>query len=128
MTKLKKATFGLTALTLGAALMTGGLVGCGSSEATISVINRESGSGTRSGFEEIIGFTSEEVATFETVEAQTCTSTGAVITAISSNARKSAIGYASLSAVEQNTDKIKALSFDGVVANETNIANGTYKL
>lgn len=130
MTKsIKKVSLGLTAAVLVASISTLGLVGCGGSgEASISVINRESGSGTRSGFEEIIGFTSDEVATFESVEAQTCTFTGAVITAISSNARKSAIGYASLSAVEQNKDKVKALSFDGVAANETNIANGTYKL
>ncbi len=83
----------------------------------IACIGRESGSGTRDGFESITG-TSDAC-----VLAQELTSTGAVIEAVKSNSN--AIGYASFSAVE-GQEGIKVLTVGGVECTEENIANGTY--
>ncbi|HHT15733.1 MAG TPA: phosphate ABC transporter substrate-binding protein [Clostridiales bacterium] len=86
-------------------------------EGDIACIGREAGSGTRDGFESIT----------KTKDAnklvQELTSTGAVITAVASNA--SGIGYASSSAVE-GQEGIKVLTIDGVECTEENIANGSY--
>lgn len=57
----------------------------------ISPIGRENGSGTRDGFESIMGTADK------TVHAQELTSTGAVIEAVANN--PNAIGYASLAAI-----------------------------
>ncbi len=91
----------------------------GGSDLEISCIGRESGSGTRDGFESI------------TKTADSCkldqelTSTGAVITAVSSS--KNAIGYASLSSVE-GKDGVKALTIDGVACSEATVLDGTYAI
>ena len=66
----------------------------------ISCIGRESGSGTRDGFESITG--TEDACELD----QELTSTGAVIEAVAGN--PNAIGYASLSAVE-GKDTVKAV-------------------
>lgn len=85
----------------------------------IAVIGRESGSGTRDGFESITK--TEDKCQLD----QELTSTGAVIEAVRGN--KTAIGYASLSAVE-GQDGISALTVDGVACNEDTILDGTYKI
>lgn len=91
----------------------------GGSDLAISCIGRESGSGTRDGFESV------------TKTADKCkldqelTSTGAVISAIQNN--KNAIGYASLSAVEEQSG-IKALTVSGVACTEENVLSGTYSI
>ena len=86
-------------------------------ELAISCVGRESGSGTRDGFESVTG-TSEAC-----VLAQELTSTGAVISAVAAN--PNAIGYASLSAVE-GQDGIKALKVNGVDCSEETVLDGTY--
>lgn len=83
----------------------------------IACIGRESGSGTRDGFESIT----------KTKDAcklsQELTSTGAVIEAVKNN--KNAVGYASLSsAVGQ--DGIKVLSVGGVECSEATVLDGSY--
>lgn len=91
----------------------------GGTGGTISCIGRESGSGTRDGFESITG-TSDAC-----VLSQELTSTGAVIEAVKGNA--SGIGYASLSSVE-GKDEIKAVTVGGVACTEDTVLDGTYKI
>lgn len=85
----------------------------------IAVIGRESGSGTRDGFESITK--TEDKCQLD----QELTSTGAVIEAVRGNA--SAIGYASLSEVE-GQDGVTAITVDGVACSESTILDGTYKI
>ena len=79
----------------------------GGEDGEIVVIGREAGSGTRDGFESIVGV--EDACVYD----QELTATGAVISAVASN--KLAIGYASLSAV-------------GVECSEATVLDGTYKV
>ena len=87
----------------------------GGSDAEIVLIGREAGSGTRSGFEEIV-----EVKD-KCLYRQELTSTGDVITAVSQN--PDAIGYASLASVK---DSVKALKVAGVAPSEETVKDGTY--
>ena len=83
----------------------------------IACIGREAGSGTRDGFESITG-------TKDTcVLAQELTSTGAVIAAVKSS--PTAIGYASLSAVE-GQEGIRVLTVNGVACTEETVQDGSY--
>ena len=91
----------------------------GGADLEISCIGRESGSGTRDGFESVTGTKDSCVL------AQELTSTGAVISAVAGN--ENAIGYASLSAVEGQTS-IKALTVEGVACSEETITDGSYKV
>ncbi len=88
----------------------------GGEDLEISLIGREESSGTRGGFESI---TDTDGSNLD----QELTSTGAVITAVGSSAN--AIGYASLSAVEGQTD-VTAVSVDGVACSEDTILDGSY--
>jgi len=83
----------------------------------IVLIGREAGSGTRDGFESIVGVEDE------CKYAQELTATGAVISAVEANPL--AIGYASLSAVG---DTVKAVTVEGVVCSEETVKDGTYKI
>ena len=87
----------------------------GGNDAEIVLIGREAGSGTRDGFESITG--TEDNCKYR----QELTSTGDVITTVSSN--PDAIGYASLSSVK---DAVKALTVDGVAPSEETIKDGSY--
>ncbi|MFI3312580.1 MAG: phosphate ABC transporter substrate-binding protein [Eubacteriales bacterium] len=87
----------------------------GGADAPIVLIGREAGSGTRDGFESIIGVE-------ECVYEQELASTGGVIGAVQQN--PNAIGYASVAAVE---DTVTALTIEGVEATEANIQDGSYK-
>lgn len=91
----------------------------GGDDLEISCVGREAGSGTRDGFESITG--TADVCKL----AQELTSTGAVITAVSSS--KNAIGYASLSSVE-GQNGIKTVTIDGVECTEDNVLSGDYKI
>lgn len=91
----------------------------GGADLEIACMGRESGSGTRDGFESI---TDTEDAC---VLSQELTSTGAVIEAVRGNAQ--AIGYASLSSVE-GQDGIKAITVDGVACSEATVLDGTYAI
>lgn len=91
--------------------------GVGGTAGAVACIGRESGSGTRDGFESITG--TEDAC----VLAQELTSTGAVIEAVKNNA--SAIGYASLSAVE-GQEGVKAITVGGVACTEETVRDGSY--
>ena len=87
----------------------------GGNDASIVLIGREAGSGTRDGFESITGTT--DACQYR----QELTSTGDVIATVSQN--PDAIGYASLASVK---DSVKALSVGGVTPSEDAVKDGNY--
>ena len=87
----------------------------GGDPGAISCIGRESGSGTRDGFESITD--TKDACQYR----QELTSTGDVITTVSQN--PNAIGYASLAAIK---DSVKALTVNGVAPTEATVKDGTY--
>ena len=91
----------------------------GGNAGAIAVIGRETGSGTRDGFESITG--TEDAC----VLAQELSSTGAVIEAVRTT--PGAIGYASLSAVE-GQEGITVLTVDGVAPSEATVLDGSYAI
>ena len=103
-----------------AAIYTGGITNwseVGGIDAEIVLIGREAGSGTRGGFEEIVGV--EDLCQYR----QELTSTGDVITAVSQN--PGAIGYAALASVK---DTVKAIKVGGVAPSEETVKNETYAI
>ena len=91
----------------------------GGADLEIACIGRESGSGTRDGFESITD--TEGTCRLE----QELTSTGAVIEAVRSN--PNAIGYASLSSVEEQ-EGISTITVGGVACTEETVKDGTYAI
>ena len=89
----------------------------GGADAPVVLIGREAGSGTRDGFESIVGV--KDACKYESE----LTSTGAVIAAVASN--PNAFGYASLSAVDET---VKPVTVDGVAASEATVQDGSYKI
>lgn len=89
----------------------------GGADQNIVVIGRESGSGTRDAFEEILDIADQCQL------AQTLNETGAVAAAVQST--PGAIGYISLDALN---DKVKALQLDGVAPTEETVKDGSYTL
>ena len=89
----------------------------GGMDAEIVLVGREAGSGTRSGFEEIVGV--EDLCQYR----QELTSTGDVITAVSQN--PGAIGYASLASVK---DTVKAIKVGGVAPSDETVKDETYAI
>ncbi len=88
----------------------------GGEDLEIAVLGREDGSGTRSAFEEIVGVEN-------CVYKNEYGSTGDVIGNVASN--PNAIGYASLSAVD---DTVKAVKVNGVAPSEETVKDGTYEI
>ena len=89
----------------------------GGADAPVVLIGREAGSGTRDGFESIVGV--KDACQYESE----LTSTGAVIAAVASN--PNAFGYASLSAVDET---VKPVTVEGVAASEATVQDGSYKI
>ena len=89
----------------------------GGNDSQIVLIGREAGSGTRGGFEEIVGVV--DACQYR----QELSSTGDVITTVAQN--PDAIGYASLAAVK---DTVKALKVAGVAPAEATVKDGTYTI
>ena len=89
----------------------------GGEDAEIVLIGREAGSGTRSGFEEIVDI--KDACRYR----QELSSTGDVITAVAQN--PGAIGYASLASVK---DTVKAVKVEGVTPSEQSVRDGTYAI
>ncbi|MCD8002793.1 MAG: phosphate ABC transporter substrate-binding protein [Clostridia bacterium] len=89
----------------------------GGEDAEIVVIGREAGSGTRGGFEEIVGV--EDECDYD----QELTSTGDVITSVSTT--PGAIGYASLASV---SDSVTTVTVDGVSPSEDTVLDETYAI
>ncbi len=119
--------------------LTSGIVGCGNKagakgelggfikEANVTVITRETGSGTRGAFVELFGIEEKDEngnKTDKTIStAKVTNSTAVMITSVEQDAN--AIGYISLGALK---DSIKALKVDGVEATAENVKNGSYKV
>ena len=89
----------------------------GGDDGEIVLIGRESGSGTRDGFESIVDV--KDSCKY----AQELTATGAVISAVEANPL--AIGYASLSAVG---DTVKMVTVGGVECSEDTVKDGSYEV
>ena len=89
----------------------------GGDDGEIVLIGREAGSGTRDGFESIVGV--KDSCKY----AQELTATGAVISAVEANPL--AIGYASLSAVG---DTVKMVTVGGVECSEETVKDGSYEV
>ena len=89
----------------------------GGEDAEIVLIGREAGSGTRSGFEEIVGVV--DACSYR----QELSSTGDVITTVAQN--PGAIGYASLASVK---DTVKAVKVEGVTPSEQSVKDGSYAM
>lgn len=87
----------------------------GGSDSTIVVVGREAGSGTRDGFESIVGVAEKCKYTVEVNE------TGVVKTKVASE--KGAIGYMSLGKLD---DSVKALKIGGVAPTEATVLDKTY--
>ena len=101
-----------------AALATGEITNwseVGGNDGQVVFMGREAGSGTRDGFESITG--TEDACKYQ----NEYTSTGEVIAAVASN--PNAIGYASLSAVDET---VKAITVGGVAATEETVLDGSY--
>ena len=89
----------------------------GGADAEIVVIGRDASSGTRSGFEELVGV--EDLCNYR----QELTSNGDVLTAVANN--PGAIGYASVATVK---NAVKAVSVDGVAPSSETVKNGSYRI
>lgn len=89
----------------------------GGKDEAIVVIGRESGSGTRDAFEELVEV--KDACAY----AQELDSTGAVLAKVA--ATPGAIGYVSLDVMD---DTVTAVALNGVEASEENILAGTYAL
>lgn len=92
----------------------------GGADASITVVVREAGSGTRSAFGEIVGIEDEELVSTATE----CKDTGAVQTTVSQNAN--AIGYMSFSDLDESM--VKAVNYEGVAISTDTLKDGSYKL
>ncbi|MGL6108160.1 phosphate ABC transporter substrate-binding protein [Romboutsia sp.] len=89
----------------------------GGKDTPIVVVSREDGSGTRDGFQENVGFESEEL----TKEAQISDGSGNIKSTVEGN--ENAIGYISHGYVDQ---AVFAVKVDGVDATEETIKDKTY--
>ena len=118
----------LTGIALAALLLTG-CTGGGkfNKNASISVMSREDGSGTRGAFIELFGIeqkdSSGKKVDYTTDEAAVTNSTAVMLTSVAGD--KNAIGYVSLGSLN---DSVKALKIEGADATVENINNGSYKI
>ena len=87
----------------------------GGMDAEIVLVGRDASSGTRSGFEEIVGV--EDACQYR----QELTSNGDVLTTVASN--PGAIGYASVATVK---DSVKTLKVNGVAPTNDSVKDGSY--
>jgi len=98
-----------------------------SSMGAIAVISREEGSGSRSAFEELVGFNQEEDGSDAlTTDAIIQTGNGGVATAVIGN--EAAIGYISLTTLLDRPDELVGLYIDGVAPTAQNMLSGVYTL
>jgi phosphate transport system substrate-binding protein len=84
----------------------------------VAGIGRDSGSGTRSAFDELMGISGEYHSSISTLA-----ETGNVIEALAGTV--GSVGYISYGSL---SDRVKALSLDGVACTAENIKNKTYAL
>ncbi len=114
-------------LVLGMAVMS--LTACkgNETEAPITVVSREDGSGTRGAFIELFGIEQKndagEKVDYTTENAEITNSTSVMMTTIAGNDK--AIGYISLGSLN---DTVKAVRIDGADATVDHIKSGEYKI
>ena len=104
----------------------GGNAAGGSSDAAITVMSREDGSGTRGAFIELFGIEEEEngeKVDKTTDEASITNSTSVMMSSVANDAN--AIGYISLGSLN---DTVKAVKIDGAEASVDNVKSGSYKV
>ena len=89
--------------------------------ASITVISRENGSGTRGAFVELFGVLDENKVDQTADTAEITNSTSVMMTSVSGD--PNAIGYISLGSLN---DTVKAAKIDGAAATVANIKNGSY--
>ncbi|MDD6604031.1 MAG: extracellular solute-binding protein [Eubacteriales bacterium] len=91
--------------------------------ASITVISREEGSGTRDAFVELMGIVDENDNDITIQTAEITNSTSVMTSTVAGN--KSAIGYVSLGSL---SEEVKALQLDGVEPSTQTVKSGEYKL
>lgn len=91
----------------------------GGKDAPIVVVSREDGSGTRDGFQENVGFESEEL----TKDAQISDGSGNIKSIVEGN--ENSIGYISFGYVD---DKVNSLTIDGVELTVENVKDNKYAI
>ena len=91
----------------------------GGKDAPIVVVSREDGSGTRDGFQEKVGFESEELIP----DAQITDGSGNIKSIVGGN--ENAIGYISFGYVDES---VSTLAIDGVEPTADNVKNDTYAI
>lgn len=91
----------------------------GGNDAPIVIVSREEGSGTRDGFQEIVGFDSEEL----TKDAQISDGSGNIKTTVEGN--ENAIGYISFGYVDE---KVNSLKINDVEATDANVMANKYPI
>lgn len=91
----------------------------GGKDAPIVVVSREEGSGTRYGFQEIVGFESENL----TKDAQICDGSGNVKSTVEGN--ENAVAYISFGYLG---DTINDVKIDGIKANDDNVVANKYAI
>lgn len=124
----KKSAKRFAALAIGVAMTAACFTGCGGGnvddnsdvKTPITVIARETGSGTRDAFNELMGITTDGTDN-TTSYAEISQSTAVVMTTVAGN--KNSIGYISLGSLN---DSVKAIKIDGKGASVSNIKDGSY--
>jgi len=96
----------------------------GGKDSPISVITRESGSGTRSGFADVIGLEKKGDPSTSLKVSEEATSTGAVQTKVGAN--PDAVGYMSFSDVDAS--KVRVVMVDGVAISAATLLDRSYPL
>ena len=91
----------------------------GGKDGAIVVVSREDGSGTRDAFQEIVGYTSEELVK----DAQIGDGSGNIKTTVSGN--EHAIGFISFEYID---DSINAVKIDDIEPTASNVKNDSYKI
>lgn len=125
----KKKVLSIVAVSAIIAILIGAFAGCSSkgkerkTEAAITVISREEGSGTRDAFVEIMGIVDAEKNDLTVQTAEITNSTSVMMSTVKGNIN--AIGYVSLGSLSGD---VKALSLDGVSPSTETVKDGTYKL
>ncbi|RDY26587.1 phosphate ABC transporter substrate-binding protein [Romboutsia weinsteinii] len=91
----------------------------GGKDAPIVVVSREDGSGTRDGFQDNVGFESEELVADATIS----DGSGNIKSTVEGN--ENAIGYISFGYVDEAVNNV---TVDGVELNAENVKGGTYPI
>lgn len=124
---MKKITGMILAAGVAASLAAAPVMAEDLSEAAISVISREDGSGTRGAFIELFGVEEKDAdgnkVDNTTVDASITNNTAVMMSTVAGNPY--AIGYISLGSLN---DSVKALKIDGAEATAENIKAGEYKI